>query len=289
MATTTIKDVNLKIGTETQFQEKLKELPINTLVGTTDPIQESELDTSIITKLNKADNALPKPTNDTTGSAGQVLKKTASGSEWGDAPSGGGGGEAVTPSGATASATSGTFTSAEWTKLQADKNNYIWFNNEIYRLSDTGHEGTEGIWSYVHTGWDGTAMRDKSINVTVSTGAWTLVQGESGGGKLYLHNIYVTAENGYLNITFPSSRKEKFTFDELQQNKTLFTRDKTLALLYTDNTPSIYECDDIGFGTQADWSYLGAHIFKTYPYSPLPRETVTLGTYSTFSDTVTEL
>ena len=90
MAETNIKDVKLKIGTETQFQSKLKDLPINTLVGTTDPIQEGELDTSIITKLNKAENALPKPTNDTTGSAGQVLKKTANGSEWGDAPSGGG-------------------------------------------------------------------------------------------------------------------------------------------------------------------------------------------------------
>ena len=90
MAENTIKDVKLKIGTESQFQSKLKDLPINTLVGTTDPIQEGELDTSIITKLNKADNALPKPTNDTTGSAGQVLKKTANGSEWGDAPSGGG-------------------------------------------------------------------------------------------------------------------------------------------------------------------------------------------------------
>ena len=90
MAENIIKDVKLKIGTETQFQSKWKDLPINTLVGTTDPIQEGELDTSIITKLNKADNALPKPTNDTTGSAGQVLKKTANGSEWGDAPSGGG-------------------------------------------------------------------------------------------------------------------------------------------------------------------------------------------------------
>lgn len=82
MAATKIKDVNLKIGTENQFQSKLKDLPLNTLVGTTDPIQEGELDTSIITKLNKADNALPKPTNDTTGSAGDVLSKTANGSEW---------------------------------------------------------------------------------------------------------------------------------------------------------------------------------------------------------------
>lgn len=86
MATTTIKDVKLKIGTETQFQSKLKDLPLNTLVGTTDPIQEGELATSIITKLNKAENALPKPTNDTTGSAGDVLSKTDNGSEWKSVP-----------------------------------------------------------------------------------------------------------------------------------------------------------------------------------------------------------
>lgn len=82
MAETNIKDVKIKIGTETQFQEKLKGLPIGTLVGTTDPIQEGELDTSIITKLEKADNALPKPTNDTTGSENDVLSKTANGSQW---------------------------------------------------------------------------------------------------------------------------------------------------------------------------------------------------------------
>lgn len=82
MAETNIKDVNIKIGTETQFQEKLKDLPINTLVGVTDPIQEGELDTSIVNKLNKAENSLPKPTNDSTGTAGQVLTKTTAGSEW---------------------------------------------------------------------------------------------------------------------------------------------------------------------------------------------------------------
>lgn len=85
MAETNIKDVKLKIGMEAQFQDKLKDLPINTLVGVTDPIQEDELDTSIINKLNKAENSLPKPANDSTGTAGQVLKKTEDGSEWGDA------------------------------------------------------------------------------------------------------------------------------------------------------------------------------------------------------------
>lgn len=82
MAETNIKDVKLKIGTEAQFQDKLKDLPLNTLVGVTDPIQEGELDTSIVNKLNKAENALPKPTNDSTGTDGQVLTKTAAGSVW---------------------------------------------------------------------------------------------------------------------------------------------------------------------------------------------------------------
>lgn len=89
------------------------------------------------------------------------------------------GGEFITPSTATNDATSGTFTADEWSKLQANMNNKILFNNEIYRLNDPGH--TPGIWSYVHTGWDGTDVMDKSINVTTNTGAWTLVMGQGGG------------------------------------------------------------------------------------------------------------
>lgn len=96
------------------------------------------------------------------------------------------GGEAVTPSTATSTATSGTFTSAEWAKLQANDNNYILFNNEIYRLADKAHSGTTGIWSYTHTGWDGTAIMDKSINVTVATGAWTLVVGQESDGVQFV-------------------------------------------------------------------------------------------------------
>ena len=84
MAETNIKDVKLKIGTEDQFQNKLKDLPLNTLVGITDPINKDDLSSDIINSLTKADNALPQPTNQTTGSTGQVLKKTEAGSEWGD-------------------------------------------------------------------------------------------------------------------------------------------------------------------------------------------------------------
>ena len=116
MAETNIKDVKLKIGTDEQFQSKLKDLPLNTLVGITDPIQEGELDSSIIDKLDKADNSLQKPTTtlakesfvkvgidgtqkfdessyvvapSTGGTVGQVLKKTETGSEWANESGGG--------------------------------------------------------------------------------------------------------------------------------------------------------------------------------------------------------
>lgn len=128
-------------------------------------------------------------------------------------------GEAVIPSGATNTATKGTFTSTEWTKLQANKNNYILFNNEIYRLADTGHEGTPDIWSYVHSGWDGAAMQDKSINVTISTGAWALVVGAQ------------------LTITY----RHQLTFTKTVDSKTsTFT-----AVVYSSNSISVDSLTDL--------------------------------------------
>lgn len=48
-------------------------------------------------------------------------------------------GVAVTPSGATASATSGTLTDAEYATLTASKSNYILFNGDLYYASDWAH------------------------------------------------------------------------------------------------------------------------------------------------------
>lgn len=84
-----------------------------------------------------------------------------------------------------ASATKGTLTVTQLNTLQANKGNCIILNNEIYRLADV--QNVSGLLTYVHTGWDGTARKDKSISITVSTKAWTLVVAESGGSKLYLH------------------------------------------------------------------------------------------------------
>lgn len=84
-----------------------------------------------------------------------------------------------------ASATQGTLTVTQWNILHDNMDNCIILNNEIYRLADV--QNVSGLLTYVHTGWDGTARKDKSISITVSTKAWTLVVAESGGSKLYLH------------------------------------------------------------------------------------------------------
>lgn len=89
-----------------------------------------------------------------------------------------------------ASATQGTLTSDQLKRLKKDMSNSIILNNEIYRLADNQH--TTGVMSYVHTGWDGTSVQNKSINITVSTGAWALVQGSSSGGKMYKHDYTIT-------------------------------------------------------------------------------------------------
>ena len=89
----------------------------------------------------------------------------------------GGGGSVAVEITSPATATSGTLTADQLSTLQASNDNYIIFNDEIYRLADKEH--TTGILSYTHTGWNGSAMQDKSINITVSTLAWTLVMGQN--------------------------------------------------------------------------------------------------------------
>lgn len=85
-------------------------------------------------------------------------------------------------------ATNGTLTELELSTLLASNLNFIIFNNEIYYLADKGH--TEGIVSYTHNGWNGAAIQNKSINITLSTREWTLVTG-STDIKAFIHNIYI--------------------------------------------------------------------------------------------------
>lgn len=67
-----------------------------------------------------------------------------------------------------ASATSGTLTEEQLTTLQARDQNYIVFNNEIYRLEDK--QADTGFLVYSHTGQDSTkTMFIKEISVNIST------------------------------------------------------------------------------------------------------------------------
>jgi hypothetical protein len=131
---------------------------------------------SAIGKINGIDQVLPTPTDiyvpTESGTEGQVLKSQGEGKEpvWvtvaeeqSYAPY-----IEITP----ATATNGTFEDSDFTNLTEHNEVYIILNNEIYRKADL--ENTPGIISYTHNGWNGSQTLDKSINITVSTKAWTL-------------------------------------------------------------------------------------------------------------------
>ena len=74
---------------------------------------------------------------------------------------------------ALSTAQTGTLTEAQVQLLQANDNNYILFNNEIYRLADKQTQA--GYLVYSHTGQDNTQhFFIKCITITLSTLGWSL-------------------------------------------------------------------------------------------------------------------
>lgn len=72
-------------------------------------------------------------------------------------------------------ATSGTLTEAQLTTLQASDQNYIIFDNEIYRLDDKQY--TNGFLIYSHTGQDSSKnIFIKEISITINTKGWVLTK-----------------------------------------------------------------------------------------------------------------
>lgn len=108
------------------------------------------------------------------------------------------------------SATNGTLDAESFQTLTENDTNYIKLNNEYYYLSDDGH--TEGIRSYTHNGWNGTANQDKSINITLATKAWTLAV---GSGPYYRHYIKLTVGDKMVSYDFLSTRSTAYTQDSL--------------------------------------------------------------------------
>lgn len=108
------------------------------------------------------------------------------------------------------SATNGTLTDVQWATLSANPTNYIKLNNEYYYSADDGH--TEGIVSYTHNGWNGTANQDKSINITTATKAWTLVVGNN---TLYRHYIKLAVGDKFVFYDFLSTRSTAYMQNSL--------------------------------------------------------------------------
>lgn len=72
------KQVDLQIGTEAQFESKKETLSVGTIVGITDPIHKSELDSDLQTSIDSIANKLDKPSGNPTEDS--VVKVSSTGS-----------------------------------------------------------------------------------------------------------------------------------------------------------------------------------------------------------------
>lgn len=177
-------------------------------------------------------------------------------------------------------ATQGILSQSELDKLMSNEYSYILLNNELYRLADKGH--TEGIWTYVHTGWDGTAIQNKSINITISTRAWKQVVGTSGGGKVYLHKVFMAADNGSIYFNLYTSEQDPYTDVNSVFN---ILGDSPYQFIY-------YEGQE-GTGIGIIMNITNTHSFNIVLYKMSPTATTTsyinLTTPNSITDYVTEL
>ena len=71
-------------------------------------------------------------------------------------------------------ATQGTLERGALNVLQASNENYIVFNDEIFRLADKQHNA--GYLVYSHVGSIGGETKIKTINLTIATGGWILTE-----------------------------------------------------------------------------------------------------------------
>lgn len=91
-------------------------------------------------------------------------------------------------------ATQGTITSEQLATLQENDQNYIIFNDEIYRLNDKQHES--GYLVYSHNGHDTTGcFFQKCITITISTLGWVL-ESQENASKTYVDNAIGTTLQG---------------------------------------------------------------------------------------------
>lgn len=74
------------ISKETFNSLDLSQIPVGSEYEVVSPIEKGDLSADINNALNKAEKSIPEPTNQTTGSDGDVLVKKGGGSEWKSMP-----------------------------------------------------------------------------------------------------------------------------------------------------------------------------------------------------------
>lgn len=130
-------------------------------------------------------------------------------------------------------ATSGTLIASQLDILKASDNNYISFNNEEYYLFDKGH--TEGYLTYSHVGIENGIHYIKTITITISTAAWTLITSDTNKTK-YKHRVTILHQeeaggknyNGYIEVF--NDNDTPLTIDTIPDGSYPFTQVGTTGL-----------------------------------------------------------
>ena len=229
--------VDLRVGTEAQFNAKVGTLPEGTLFGITDAtVSKADLSTDlkneINAKINKpanptSDSAVvinssgaisTKPLTDIAGKSEVAVSSTAPSNDeilWINPDGTGPAGPTSEVQYVTLNASSGTLTTEQLAILQANKSNCIMLNKQIYRLMDD--QSTAGELSYVYTdAYNG--VGSYLIRITISTRAYQHLAGARNGSKVYKHDILISNEGDTqrINITIINNDDRKFSDNDLK-------------------------------------------------------------------------
>ena len=161
-------------------------------------------------------------------------------------------------------ATSGTFTSAQMTTIQASSHNRLVFAGEYYYFNDD--QTSAGYLVYSHIGLDSNNVTTiKHITITLNTSSWVLTtqqvtSGGGSGGAIYVHNIQINQQydevvGSIASVSFSflsSSQTQINTWDALWStfNKGQIRKPKLLgrgigSLLYTVESGKDFAIDEI--------------------------------------------
>lgn len=264
MAETKIKDVQLKIGTEAQFQNKLKDLPINTLVGTTDPINEGELDTSIINKLAKADTAL-QPVDSITDIPTNL--------------------EYDTTDGLTISATETWKDSSNKTLVTVETERELPIvAGENVTMDIVVKNDKKYLEIKAEGGGDSASVNNKALIFTSGGGS------ADGGGKLYRHKITAQYNAGILYITVINSNQSEYTAADLFGTTNKFDELRNTKIsAQVSKEERQYEMNDITWFSIGGIKQVRITYYTAYPFVDNEATILKCDSLDQLTDLVTEL